>query len=81
MVMSGHQHNYERGERNGITYVIIGGSGGEVERDRVHDWEGLFQVVYNKYHYAILDIYPNILRWHVYDLQDRLLDEIELTAK
>ena len=31
LVLSGHTHNYERGELNGITYIITGGGGGKLD--------------------------------------------------
>jgi hypothetical protein len=33
-VISGHAHDYERGARGGVTYVITGGAGGELDQQQ-----------------------------------------------
>lgn len=55
LVLSGHQHNYQRGERAGITYVISGGGGGKLDKDRVEDWQ-MYEMTRIAHHYAMLDI-------------------------
>lgn len=34
VVISGHAHDYERGARGGVTYVITGGAGGELDQQQ-----------------------------------------------
>ena len=80
LVMSGHQHNYERGHKNDVTYLIIGGAGGQLEQDRVETW-GYFEVVHNLYHYGVMDVYHDTLVWRVFDIEGRPLDELTLKSK
>ncbi|KAI8335900.1 Metallo-dependent phosphatase-like protein [Chlamydoabsidia padenii] len=55
LVISGHQHNYERGQRNQIHYAIIGGAGGDLDFDRVHDW-GMYESSLLDFHFVIIDL-------------------------
>lgn len=80
LIMSGHQHNYQRGLYQNITLTILGGSGGELEHDRVKDWN-LYSVVQNKHHYVLMDIYDDILLWNAYDLLGNLIDSFVLRGK
>ncbi|CAI5493658.1 unnamed protein product [Closterium sp. Naga37s-1] len=38
LVVSGHSHAYQRGERNGVMYAILGGGGERIDKHRVADW-------------------------------------------
>lgn len=61
LVLSGHQHNYQRGSRNGVTYVISGGGGGLVDRDRVEDF-GIYGATVLGHHYTTLEVSPGQIR-------------------
>ena len=77
-VISGHQHRYQRGRRNGIVYTVLGGGGGQLDRDRVHHWPGLYAVDLDAHHLARLDVHADRLEWRVLDADGRQLDEIVL---
>ena len=55
LVLSGHQHNYQRGERNGTHYVVLGGAGGELDRERVAD-HGVYSVTLLEHHAGVLEL-------------------------
>lgn len=55
LVLSGHQHNYQRGVRKRVTYVISGGGGGPLDRERVENWE-MYEKTIIEHHYILLDI-------------------------
>ncbi|KAF7730807.1 hypothetical protein EC973_001325 [Apophysomyces ossiformis] len=84
LVISGHQHNYERGERDGIQYAIIGGAGGDLDHERVADW-GMYESSLLDFHYVIMDFRPIgerwQLRWDAYDLDGHLVDAMTLDPK
>lgn len=76
LVLSGHQHNYQRGTLSNVTYVITGGAGGTLDRNRVE------QYTHNKvtiiaHHYGVLEITDRLI-WRMYTLNGRLRDEIVL---
>lgn len=50
LVMSGHQHNYQRGLRNGVNYIISGGAGGDLDADRVTD-HAVYRTTIIAHHY------------------------------
>lgn len=56
MVLGGHSHIYQRGERNGVQYVIMGGGGAQLESpaERVAN-HSMYSVTRFEHHYAWLD--------------------------
>jgi hypothetical protein len=54
LVFSGHSHNYQRSQVNGITYVITGGGGAELS-DRVKPDEHLLRYFVG-YHFVFINI-------------------------
>jgi hypothetical protein len=77
LVISGHQHNYERGKRNGIYYTVIGGAGGNLESEKVFDW-GFYSTALNVHHFVIIDIYHDVLLWKAYDINNQQIDEFSI---
>ncbi|OAD72490.1 hypothetical protein PHYBLDRAFT_169619 [Phycomyces blakesleeanus NRRL 1555(-)] len=87
LVISGHQHNYERGERNGISYAIIGGAGGDLDFERVVEW-GMYEASILDFHYVLLEFEPPnqlhdtwSLSWNTYDLEGHNVDTMTLNSK
>ncbi len=72
MVISGHYHSYQRGERNGIVYMVIGGGGSTllIQEENTWDWLDLNL----SYQYSMMHREENHLRWETYDLNDQLID-------
>ncbi|RKP21335.1 Metallo-dependent phosphatase [Rozella allomycis CSF55] len=77
IVLSGHQHNYQRGKRNGVTYFIAGGAGGDLDTQKVHDWN-MYEKTLLDHHFLILDIYANKLTITTYDINNRIVDEVKI---
>lgn len=88
LVISGHQHNYERGERNGIHYAIIGGAGGDIDFDQVKDW-GMYEAKLLDFHFVMIEITPPepgeddnawTLQWDTFDIKGRNVDSVLITS-
>lgn len=87
LVISGHQHNYERGERNGIHYAIIGGAGGDLDFEQVKDW-GMYEARLLDFHFVMMEIRPPTtqneawsLQWETFDIQNRKVDSIVIPSQ
>ncbi|KAI9498234.1 Metallo-dependent phosphatase-like protein [Zychaea mexicana] len=87
LVISGHQHNYERGQRNGIHYTIIGGAGGDLDFERVKDWQ-MYEARSVEFHYVILEFRPPTMQgrpwelvWDTYDLHGNTIDTMKVYSK
>lgn len=89
LVISGHQHNYERGERKGIHYAIIGGGGGDLDFDQVTDW-GMYEAKLLDFHFVLLEFSPPkddfndgpwTLRWDTFDSHGKKVDSMLIHAQ
>ncbi|KAF9085062.1 hypothetical protein BGX23_009991 [Mortierella sp. AD031] len=69
LVISGHQHNYMRGQDDHMVYTIIGGAGGQLDAEQVEDypaWVG--GKVKVAHHYVLMKITGDRrLIWEAYD--------------
>ena len=76
LILSGHDHNYERLEQNGITYVVSGG-GSTLLYPRQ---EQLAQSIHfeAKSHYVLLEISEKSVGLQVYDADGQLIDTTTL---
>ncbi|KAK9767318.1 hypothetical protein K7432_002979 [Basidiobolus ranarum] len=80
LVISGHQHSYQRGFHNNTMYTIIGGAGGELDYERVEDWK-MYSKAESQHHYVIIDIYKTTLKWTVYNANNVIIDEYQLESR
>ncbi|KAG0351865.1 Metallo-dependent phosphatase-like protein [Gamsiella multidivaricata] len=69
LVISGHQHNYMRGQDDHTVYTIIGGAGGSLDKEQVEDYtvwaEGKTML---RHHYVLMKITGDRrLIWEAYD--------------
>lgn len=80
LVLSGHQHNYQRGFRDGIHYIISGGGGGDLDRIRVESY-GMYRVTQIEHHFCLLDIGPDSLSLTALTPDNRVLDELRIERK
>ena len=82
-VIAGHSHIYQRGERNGITYVIMGGGGATLESplERVANWSMYDKTLFT-HHYGWLERRPGSggWQWRVYDIHNALIDSVNVTG-
>lgn len=72
MVISGHYHSYQRGERNGITYLVVGGGGSTLLIQEYDYWDWLDLNL--SYQYSMMYREEEQLRWETYDLNEQLID-------
>ncbi|CAO3634432.1 unnamed protein product [Cunninghamella echinulata] len=81
LVISGHQHNYERGQHHQIHYAIIGGAGGDLDFEKVKDW-GMYDAHLLDFHFVMMDFLPPSpstsnqwnLHWNTYDKHGSVMD-------
>ncbi|KAI8325623.1 Metallo-dependent phosphatase [Martensiomyces pterosporus] len=86
LVISGHQHNYQRAtvrrggtptDSGSITYAIVGGAGGGLDLERVEDWK-MYNVTYLNHHFVSLDIENRSLRWTAHSLEGGIIDQFSI---
>jgi len=66
VLFSGHDHDYERGERQGLRYVVTGGGGAELRPlrcdPRRRHCKNQPQFFANEHHYVRVEILPTLMR-------------------
>jgi hypothetical protein len=77
MVLNGHTHAYEKGELNGVTYVISGGGGGGLDAF-ARDFEHI-TISEGVHHYSRIDIDGLELKFKAVDMNGNLVDEFTIT--
>lgn len=76
LVFNGHTHGYERGEKNGIHYIISGGGGGSLD---VHCQEyDHITVAQYIHHFLQVDILGKTLELKAIDENDQVFDSLIL---
>jgi hypothetical protein len=79
LVISGHDHNYERLFQNGVTYLVSGGGSSALyQQGRPLD---ISQVFFAQSHFVILDMMRDSIRLAAYDRTGELLDEQTIELK
>ncbi|HKD60197.1 MAG TPA: metallophosphoesterase [Terracidiphilus sp.] len=82
IVFTGHVHNYERFERNGVEYVISGGGGAEPYPLLFRGREDLYRdTVFPVYHYLTLDYQSGKLRAVMWKVKDPEADTLSVEKK
>jgi predicted phosphodiesterase len=76
LVLSGHDHNYERLELNGITYIVSGGGSNKLYSKRDTREESEFFTA--KSHFVILELFPDRIGMTAYGLGGEVLDHYTL---
>ncbi|KAF9915235.1 hypothetical protein BX616_006598 [Lobosporangium transversale] len=69
LVISGHQHNYMRGQDDYMVYTVIGGAGGALDTEQVEDYS-VWKAGKTKFrhHYVLMKVTGDRrLIWEVYD--------------
>jgi len=79
-VLNGHDHMYERSERNGINYFVLGGGGAGLYSP--NDNSNPYAVISEKaYHYAILEWKDGILEFVAYRIDGSIIDAATLYSE
>ncbi len=78
MVISGHDHDYERLEKNGLVQLVTGG-GAEL---RPQAFKSPYSRIFAEVnHYCLISVCGNTLKAEVFDINNKLIDGFELPAK
>lgn len=81
LVISGHSHSYQRGQLNGVRYLVVGGGGGALDQaygcDGVPHWEHM-NIGMAVHHYNMLAVDGNVLSWTAYDENDQVIDQFDI---
>jgi len=77
LVIGGHFHSYQRGEQNGVTYLVTGGGGHTLDFIPVDEWD-FIEVVEMVHHVVIMDVDSERLSWQAIDIEGTIIDEHSL---
>lgn len=79
LVLNGHDHLYERSEKDGLTYIVTGGGGAPLYK--VNSTANRYQqVAESKHHYVTLDIDADKIVVGAVDVQGDVFDQVEIPA-
>lgn len=80
LVICGHMHAYQRGETNGVMYVVSGGGGGTIDTEVVANWP-LVQIEHGEHHFDIMRVNGLTMEWETYNTSNFLLDMFTLPSR
>lgn len=82
LIISGHQHNYQRGmhPETLIMHTIVGGAGGDLDLTRVDSY-GFYDVTHLEHCIVEMTVSNTTLFWKAIDLSGRILDAFTLSAR
>ena len=76
MVFNGHTHDYERGLRNGVYYIITGGGGCSLEPGiQAYDFDHV-TVRVNEFHFTYIKLYDKSLQLVAINKDGQKIDEL-----
>lgn len=75
VVLAGHSHFYQRNLVGKICHLVIGGGGAPLYSPGSSNY---VKKSAKEYHYAIVDASPKTLKFKVYDIYGKILDEFEI---
>jgi Icc-related predicted phosphoesterase len=78
LVISGHNHNYQRSLVNGITYIVTGGGGAELYPIDQPDPDT--EAYYNGHHFVLFNVNGGTLSGQVIAVDGKIVDEFELVT-
>lgn len=78
LVLSGHQHNYQRGTHQGVTYVVTGGAGGSLDSQRVEEFDNIYQKTVIQHHFVMLDITPRRIHLTMQQVDGKIGDKLTI---
>ncbi len=80
VVMSGHQHNYQRGMHGGVVFVTSGGGGGGLDVNRVEN-HSVYTVTQPLHHHIVLNVTARALSFVVKKLDGSVVDEFQVRGR
>jgi len=79
IIIAGHDHDYERLEKDGIVHVVTGGGGaGLYSKESENQYSKVFAEVNN---YCMLSVCGGALKVEVFDISDKLIDSFEIKSE
>jgi acid phosphatase len=76
LVLSGHDHNYQRQDVSGITYIISGGGSGVLyDQNSSPEYSRIFS---KQMHFVMLEIYPDRIELQAIGLDGTVFDQVVL---
>jgi predicted phosphodiesterase len=84
MVLNGHNHNYERSEKDGVIYIVTGGGGAPLYGFDEEEVLALnpYSVVHAKiHHFCTLDVSEQALVFTAWTVKGEVLDTLTLLAE
>jgi len=78
-VFSGHSHNYQRFEYNGMYFIVTAGGGSNLRKQSRTD--PYLQKFSLSYHFCLLTPEDDFLRVRVIDIDSKLIDDFKIPAK
>jgi predicted phosphodiesterase len=76
LVLSGHDHNYQRLEANGITYIVSGGGSATLYNEGAAAPEG--KVFVRKTHFVLMEIYKDRIDLQAIALDGTVIDKVTI---
>lgn len=75
VVLTGHSHFYQRNFVNGIYHIVSAGGGAPLYNPKKKDYT---QVQAKVHHFMIWDASPDKLAFKVYDIEGKIIDQLDL---
>ena len=75
-VFNGHTHSYERGELDGINYIITGGGGGGLDTYG-RNWQHITKSI-SAHHFTKVDVRENNLTLTAIDINENVIDKLSV---
>jgi predicted phosphodiesterase len=77
IVFNGHTHDYERGIKNGIYYIITGGGGSALDKVKTGDWDHI-DIWLSEYHHCFVEINQGLLQFKAIKIDGQVIDEFQI---
>ncbi|MDD5209689.1 MAG: metallophosphoesterase [Elusimicrobiales bacterium] len=79
LVLAGHDHDYERLEKDGLVHLVAGGGGAPLRRQYYKNPAS--KIFASVHHYCLLSVCGEVLKGEVFDIENKLIDSFEIHAK
>lgn len=79
LVLAGHDHDYERLEKDGIVHIVAGGGGAPLRRQYFKNPSS--KIFASVHHYVLLSVCGETLKGEVFDIENKIIDTFTIQAK
>lgn len=77
IVFNGHTHDYERGKKNEVYYIITGGGGAALDKVKTGDWDHV-DLWLSEYHHCSVEINQGLLQLKAIKIDGQVIDEFQI---